>query len=219
MSETDSFIDEVTEEVRRDRLFGMMRRYGWIAILLVVLIVAGAAWREYAASRDRAEAQAFGDAILAALEPQDPEARAEALASVEAPGAQGAAVLRMLESAERASAGNEDAAVSALEGVAGNGEVPEIYREIAAFKAVTRAGEAMSVEDRRQRLEALATPGRPLRLLAEEQLALLEVEQGEGDAAVERLGRIVEDSEVTPGLRQRASQLIVALGGAPEEAG
>jgi hypothetical protein len=32
MSDTDSFIDEVTEEVRRDRMFFMLKRYGWIAV-------------------------------------------------------------------------------------------------------------------------------------------------------------------------------------------
>ena len=31
MSDTDSFIDEVTEEVRRDALFAQFRRYGWHA--------------------------------------------------------------------------------------------------------------------------------------------------------------------------------------------
>ena len=61
--------------------------------------------------------------------------------------------------------------------------------------------------------EALAVPGKPLRLLAEEQLALLDVEAGNTDDAIARLQRIIEDSETTAGLRQRASQLIVALGG------
>ena len=56
-------------------------------------------------------------------------------------------------------------------------------------------------------------PGKPLRLLAEEQLALLDVEAGNTDDAIARLQRIIEDSETTAGLRQRASQLIVALGG------
>lgn len=45
MSDTDSFIEEVTEEVRRDRLFGLMRRYGWIAVLAVLLLVGGTAYR------------------------------------------------------------------------------------------------------------------------------------------------------------------------------
>ena len=79
MSETDSFIDEVTEEVRRDRLFGLMRRYGWIAVLAVLLIVGGAAYREYSRASDQSAARALGDALLAALDTEDTDARSSAL--------------------------------------------------------------------------------------------------------------------------------------------
>ncbi|MEL6318680.1 MAG: hypothetical protein AAFR16_13700, partial [Pseudomonadota bacterium] len=37
--ETDTFIDEVTEELRRDRLFALFKRYGPFAIGAVVLLV------------------------------------------------------------------------------------------------------------------------------------------------------------------------------------
>jgi hypothetical protein len=40
MSDTDSFIDEVNEEVRRDRFYFMLKRYGWIAVLAVILLTA-----------------------------------------------------------------------------------------------------------------------------------------------------------------------------------
>ncbi|MFD1808819.1 hypothetical protein ACFSHQ_13850 [Gemmobacter lanyuensis] len=39
MSNPESFIDEVTEEVRRDKLFATFRKYGWIGILAVLGIV------------------------------------------------------------------------------------------------------------------------------------------------------------------------------------
>ena len=56
MSDTDSFLQEVSEELRRDKLYRNMRKYGWIGLLLVVIIVGGAAYREYqksqAAGRD-----------------------------------------------------------------------------------------------------------------------------------------------------------------------
>ena len=65
MSNPESFIDEVTEEVRRDKLFGYLRRYGWIGI------VAGAADRRRCrveriaeGARRRPRAEAFGDAVL-----------------------------------------------------------------------------------------------------------------------------------------------------------
>lgn len=215
MSDTDSFIEEVTEEVRRDRLFALMRRWGWIPVLLVIAIVGGTAWREYSKATATAEAQAFGDAILSALEADTPEARIAGLDGIEAPVPGGAAVLRLLTAAEAGSSGDDAASVAALQAVADDAEVPQIYRQIASYKALTRGAAALSAEDRRAGLEALAIPGQPLRLLAEEQLALLEVDAGETEAALARLARIAEDAEATAGLRRRASQLIVALGGTP----
>ena len=38
-NQSDTFIDEVTEELRRDRLYGAMRRYGWIVVLVIVAVV------------------------------------------------------------------------------------------------------------------------------------------------------------------------------------
>ena len=72
--ETDSFIDEVTEEVRRDRLFALFRRFGWIALAIILIIVAGTAWREYSQAQSRAAAQAWGDAVLAAQRSENPAA-------------------------------------------------------------------------------------------------------------------------------------------------
>ena len=43
VSDTDSFIEEVTEEVRRDRLYKFLRKYAWVGILAVVTIVGGTA--------------------------------------------------------------------------------------------------------------------------------------------------------------------------------
>ena len=74
MSDTDSFIDEVTEEVRRDRLFLLLRRWGWVGVLAVVLIVGGAAFNEVRKARIAGQAQDLGDAILAALSQNAPQA-------------------------------------------------------------------------------------------------------------------------------------------------
>ena len=219
MSNSDSFIDEVTEEVRRDRLFTAMRRYGWIGVVAVVALVGGAAWREYDAAQDRARAQDFGSALSTALAAEAPAARAEAVQQVTAPDAAAAALRDLLAAAELSAAGDEAAAAALLEQTAANGDLAEIYRDIAAFKAVSGAGDALTPEARRLRLEAMAVPGKPLRLLAEEQLALLDIEAGETEAAISRLQAIQNDAETTAGLRQRASQLIVALGGTPETAG
>ncbi|MBL3570865.1 hypothetical protein JMJ94_15450, partial [Rhodovulum visakhapatnamense] len=92
MTNPDSFIQEVTDEVRRDRLFAWMRRYGWIAALIIVGLVGAAAWREWSIARQEAAAQALGDSILDAIEIRDAAARAEALGRIGADGPAGALV-------------------------------------------------------------------------------------------------------------------------------
>ena len=206
MSQSDSFIDEVTDEVRRDRLFATMRRWAPIAVLAVLLLVGGAAVREWRASQAGAEAEARGEALLAALDAED----ATALLAVEAEGA-AAALAALL-----ASAVDPDVAADRLEAMAADPELPPRYRDLAVLRSV-EASEA-PLEERRARLEAIAGPGSPYRLLAEERMALLSVEAGDADAALAALRAILDDAETTPALRDRARQLVVALGGALDAA-
>ncbi|MEP5154851.1 hypothetical protein [Planktotalea sp.] len=218
MSDTDSFIEEVSEEVRRDRLFGLMRRYGWIAILAVLALVGGTAYDAWSKSQARAKAQSAGDAILAALAEDEPSARVSALQAVQNQDVtQGAkAVVALLQAAEQGADEDPAGAQAALETIASDGSLPEIYRQIASFKAASRSDGSLTPEDRQIRLEALGAPGMALRLLATEQLALIDVEAGDTEAALEKLQGIVVDAEVTAGLRQRATQLIISLGAEPE---
>ena len=216
MSDTDSFIDEVTEEVRRDRMYFLLRRYGWIAAVVVVGVVGGAAFNEIRKSQATASAQELGDNIIAALAVNEAADRATNLAAIETSLPGGQAVVDMLTAAARANSDQVGAAVEGLNAVARNGELPEIYRHIASFKALTLQTDTLPVADRRQQFSALAAPGAPLRLLAEEQLALIDVSEGDAQAAIDRLQSILQDSEATADLQQRASQLIVALGATPE---
>lgn len=215
MSDTDSFIDEVTEEVRKDRLFGLMRRYGWIAILLVLLLVGGAAFREYRLASQRAQAQATGDAILTALRAEDAGTRVAQLAEIPADGDAGA-LIAMLIAADDGAAGEEGLARAQLEQIAADPDVSPRLSHLAALKLAMSAGADMSPEERMIALSPLVAPGAPYRLLAEEQMALVEVAQGNKDAAIERLRLIAGDVEVSAGLRQRAQDMIVALGGQNE---
>jgi len=216
VSDTDSFIEEVTEEVRRDRLFRLMRRYGWIAILAILLLVGGAAWNEWRKAQARDAAQAFGDRMLAALSEPDRSARASALADMEAPNLEAAAVVDLLTAAETAGGDPEAAAARLLE-IADRPQTGDVYRQIATLKAVTLPDSRLGVDIRRQRLEGLVSEGGIVRLLAEEQLALIALETGDRAAAIERLTAITADAEATAGLRRRATQVIVALGEDPPD--
>ncbi|WP_372840880.1 hypothetical protein [Phaeovulum sp.] len=208
MSESDSFIDEVTEEVRRDRLFALMRRYGWIGILIVLLIVFGAAWVEWQKARASARAEAFGDAVLSAMESDD---RAEALAAVPADGVQ-KAVVDLLIAAEL---GNDAEALASLRAIGADAELPASLRALAEFKAVLAAGAAMPAAERDAALAKLAQPGAPFRQLAMEQQVLVLLDAGASDQALALAQQLLLEPELTAGLQERVTQLIVALGAEP----
>ncbi|MDW3116799.1 MAG: hypothetical protein R8G60_02745 [Roseovarius pacificus] len=91
--------------------------------------------------------------------------------------------------------------------------IDPVYRQIATLKAVALPESGLGVDERRNRLQGLAMANGLTRLLAEEQLAMIDVETGDSAAALERLTAIVKDAEATASLRRRATQVIVALGG------
>lgn len=212
MANEDSFINEVSEEVRRERLFGYMRRYGWIAVLAIVVLVGGAAANEWRKASARAQAEALGDGILQALEGTDAAARAEALGALEVEGT-GAAVISMIRAAQEAEAGDRDAAVAQVAAIADDPAIDGLYRDLAVLKLVQLQSADLAPADRRARLEPLTAPGAPYRPLALELIALAHVDEGETDAALTVLNDILADGETPQGLRRRASQMIVALGG------
>ena len=216
MSETDSFIEEVTEAVRRDQLFRFARKWGWIPILLILLVVGGTAWHEWQQSREVARAEDLGDRVLAALKIEQPEARATALADIQADGTAGALV-QMISAGEIATTDPKSAG-ALLEGIAGNAALPALYRDAAVLKLTMIRDFPMMSDERIKRLEALTAPGAPLRLLALEQIALLQAERGETDAAIATARSIAEDAEASASLRQRAEQLVIVLGGKIEGA-
>ena len=212
MSNPDSFIAEVTEEVRRDQLYQMFRRYGWIAVAVVLLVVGGAAWREYSKSQVIAAAEAKGDAILAALDAPDDAARAVAVADLTIVGP-AAGVAALLTAAEQQKAGDLAGAALTLSQVSADPQVDPLYRDLAQLKALMLQAETLDPDALKQGFGLLAAPGAPYRLLAQEQMALVDLRMGDTPAALTVLAAIAADAQVTSGLRDRVNGLIVALGG------
>lgn len=210
MSNPDSFINEVTEEVRRDRLFALLRKYGWIGGVLVLAIVGGAAWNEWQKAQHVARAEAFGDAMLDALDLGGSAERREAMAAVPATDAQIA--LRSLMVASDP-AEDKAATLAALDALIADATQPEIYRDMAQLRRVMVAGADLPLANRRAALESISAPGRAFRTLAAEQLAYLLIEEGNTEAAIAALSALMQDQEATQGLRGRAAQIITALGG------
>jgi hypothetical protein len=222
VSNPDSFIDEVTEEVRRDKLYALFRRYGWIGVVVVLAIVGGAGFTEWRKVQAEHRAEAFGDAVLEALDLGAPQERSAALAAVPTDGEQ-TAILKLLLASDPVE--DRAGALAALEALANDAAQPASYRDLAVLRRVVIVGAELPVADRRALLDPIAAPGRPYRTMALEQLAYLLVEEGKTEEAIAQFTALLSDQESPAGVRGRAEQMIVALGGevapatAPQEAG
>lgn len=209
MSESESFIDEVSDEVRRDKLFKVFKKYGWILGLVVVAIVGGTAYNEWKKSSQETAAQLSGDLMQAAAIANNADALT-ALTSGDAPQA----VVALFEQANLLlGAGDTAAALEALQKVADNRDVPVVYSDLAWLKIVMLDGANMPENERNDAYARLTAATAPYRLLAQEQRAMQYVRDGDISAATAELAKILVDPSITPGLRSRAQQLMVALGG------
>jgi hypothetical protein len=209
MSNTDSFIDEVTEEVRRDRLFGYFRRYGWIPAVIIVALVGGTAYNEWSKAQVAQVAQARGDALLDALELEDEAERAAAFSAL-AREDEDALVAKLL------AAGVEtEQAVDLLRSVADDGRQPQYIRDLARLKMASTEG-LLTLDEAAAILAELSEPGGVYRNVATELLVAVELQRGDTAAALKLLQAHVQDAEASSEQIQRMGELIEALGAIPE---
>lgn len=213
MHNTDSFIDEVSEAVRRDRVARVLRRYGWLIAAVLIVIVGAAAVHEWHKLRTARHAAAAGDAMRAALAEADPKARADALAAFAAATPDAAVAARLAEAGTLAKSGDAAGAGVVLAALADDGTVPELYRSLASLQRVMVLGKAMDASERAATLETLVQPEGPFRPLALEQRALLRLETGDREGAVADLQALLAEPNATEALVGRARQLIIAAGG------
>ncbi|MEM8880124.1 MAG: hypothetical protein AAGC82_05945 [Pseudomonadota bacterium] len=209
MADSDSFINEVSEEVRRDRLFAFFRKWAWAFAAVVILIVGAAAYAEFRRGQTERAAQDFGDAVLAALDTGETADRIAALAAIETVNPEAEMLLTLLIAGQESDAGRDEDAAARLLAIVDRDDMPERYRDLAFLKAHMLApgdrAEAMATLDR------LARPGAPYRGLALEQQAYLMIADGDLDAGRVLLEELFSQADASPGLRQRALELMIAL--------
>ena len=209
MSDTDSFIDEVTEEVRRDRLFGYFRRYGWIPAVIILALVGGTAYSEWSKSVVAQAAQVRGDALLDALDVQDKPESISALSSIVAQEDTDVVASFLLAGLD------QSLASELLTAIAENMDQPKYIRDLARLK-LAATPDAASKDEAVSILTDLSAPGGLYRNAATEILVALELQRGNRDVALALLQSHVQDAGATQAQVQRMGELIVALGAIPD---
>ena len=216
--------DEVDEELRAERTQQLLKRYGWL-IVAAVLVVLGAtagwqAWRWYEARQDQAAAVEYltamtlADATAAGTSAANRTASIAAFDKLAGTAPEGYRTLaRLRDAALKADAGELPAAAALWDQVATDTSADPLLRDLARLLWAEHQIDSGDPSLLETRLKALATPENPWRPLAEEQLALLDMRLGKTDQAKATLRRLAQDVTAPNGVRGRANGLLNRLGG------
>ncbi|MEE8499161.1 MAG: tetratricopeptide repeat protein [Kiloniellales bacterium] len=206
---------EVDEELRRDNLAKLWKKYGRAAIglaLAIVLAVAGVqGWRAYDLDRRGTLSDRYG-AALDLAQGGDTAAGLNGLIDLSEPDAGGYAGLAAFEEARlRVASGDTQGAIRVWDQIAADSGLGQGFRNVAAVLSVMHQIDSGDATVLRGRLEPLAGDGAPFRATARELLALIALRQGDRAGARELYTRIADDREAPSGLRARAAQMLAAL--------
>lgn len=204
---------EVDEDLRRDKLQQLWRRYGGYLIACAAAIVLGTAgyvgWQKYAES----QRLRHGAAYVAAMEQLEREdaAASDALAELGAGGTGYAVLARLQEASHKAKVGDAEGALAIYDAISTEEGLPSQYRDMASVLYVLHSidtGDPAALDDR---LAPLTEADHPWRHIALELSGLLAKRVGDVAKAREIFRGLVDDPATPSALRQRAAELAAAL--------
>lgn len=212
----DNFIEEVDEELKRERYAELWRKYGKFVVgasLLIVIAVAGImGWRQY---RLYSEIQSGLDYVNAA-DLAAAGKSAQALAAFKTLGKDGTAgyrdLARLREAGVLARQGNEAAAAQIYDSIAKDEGTDKVFRNVALILYALNVADRADPKALADRLKPLTEEASPWRYSALEITALLDRRRGDISAAKSIYQKLADDDQAPPGLRARAAEFLAVLG-------
>lgn len=206
---------EVDEDLRRENLEKLWKKYGLYIMGLaatVVIAVAGVqGWRTYDLDQRGKLSDRYGAARELA---QGGEATAGLNAMVELSEAAGggyAGLAAFDEARLRVESGDTAGAIEVWDRIAEGSGLGPGFKAAATLFSVLHQIDSGDSAALRARLEPLAADSQPFRSTARELLALIALGEGDEAAARTLYTQISDDREAPAGLRQRATQMLATL--------
>lgn len=227
--QSQQFVREVDEELRRDQLKALWNRFAPVIIgacVLIVLITAG--YRGFIWWQERQAAEA-GDRFMAALEEIESGDRARGEAELRAVSEEGgrgyAALARLRLAGAQSASGDKAAALQAYDAVANDTSVSGPLRSLARIRGGLIALDMGDAAGARERALPLDQPGNPWRHAAREILGTAAYKTGELQQAREYFAEIQQDAESPADIWVRSGMMVslidgqLSAGGTPDNAG
>jgi hypothetical protein len=201
---------EVDEEVRREQLAKLWKKYQNYVIAAVVLVIgAVAGWRgyDYWQGIKAGEAGAAYDAAARLAEEGKRDEAEKAFAKVVAEGTPGYRALAQLRTASEIAGRDAKAGVAAYDRVAGELTGQPLFSELASVRAAILLVDTANYNEMVSRLEPLAQPSGAFRHTARELLALSAWRNGDNAASRRWVETTKSDPETPAGVRSRLDVL------------
>lgn len=212
---------EIEEDIRRERMTRLWKRFGPAVIAIAVLIVAAfAGWRgwEWYSTQQSQEAAARFEAALALSRDGKHVQAQEAFAELAASGTTGYAVLARMRAAGELATTDKAAAAAKFDEIANDISTPAITRDLARIRAGLLLVDTAPQAEVASRLEPLAAAGNGWRHSAREILALAAWKAGNAEDTRRWAQELIGDIEAPPGARSRAQLLLDLSSGTNEPA-
>lgn len=216
--DTDSFVQEVDQSLRQDRVMRMIRRYGPYALgALAVALLLGFAWTQWR-SFQLSQSRTHSDDYVAAQELAAAGNLDEAKAAFEALTGDGPRVYRVMARMEHAAVlqaqGDLEAALAEFDAAAAAASDP-VMRDTARLRAAYIAAETGDFAALQRRLDPLIRSETRLSFLARELLAIEAWENGDMALARETLQGLTLAFDAPESVRERAQLALSVVGRAP----
>lgn len=216
-------IREVDEELRRERLANIWKRYGgYISIGAFVVVAAVAGWRGYEYYAHK-QSEAASERFVAAQKLAEESGKTdEAIAAFKTLSADSPAVYRLLSRLSLAAElGRKDAkeGAAAFDVIANDTSVEPLVRDLARIRSAALLVDTVDVAEMQKRLGPALEKASAFYYSANELLGLAYIRAGDQANAQKIFLLLAFDPETPPGLRNRAQRLqSVLFGAAPAQA-
>jgi len=214
-TENEAFLREVDENLRRDQMTGLARKWGTAGAMVIGLFLMGLAaflwWRSHKAEQAGKDGEQFVQ-VLGAAEVGGVAAGDPRLTALSNSPRDGYRALAKLTQASLTTKDDAAAGAKAYQAIAGDTAMPQPIRDLATVRAVSLQFDSLPPADVVAKLKPLAVATNPWFGTAAELTAMAYLKMNRKDLAGPLFGAIARDSNAPVGLRSRAAGMATALG-------
>lgn len=214
--ESDTFLREVDDELRRERVNTFFTRYGLAiiggAIALIIAAAAGIWWYE----SGKTQAGVLAEKLVTAddqVEASNAKGAAEAIDELAASDRDGYRIAGLFLRANAQEQTNAiPAAIETLKQIANDGDAPEPFRQAALVRQTRLEFDTIPPEQVVERMRPIAQADNPWHGAAGELLGIALMRQNKGQDAARVFEAVARDAGVPESIRARAIQMASSLG-------